>query len=258
MSHDRRWRVAGTLCLLAAGSGEYEIGPGDGLRVDVYDEPALSSEVDVSETCAVSLPLVGEVEACGTTPQELATAIEAAYRDGYLVRPSVSVSVVRYRSQRVDVLGSVDKRGPLFLDGETSVVEVISMAGGPSAENVVRVDVIRRDGSREAYDLKALMSAPEQVLAHGGDRIVLRPGEVVYLEGEVKQSGTVTMHEGMTVTQALASAGGPDVYANLKRVLVRRADGSRVRVSVPRIHKGLEEDIVLQPDDHIVVPRGIL
>ncbi|MCB9672801.1 MAG: polysaccharide biosynthesis/export family protein [Alphaproteobacteria bacterium] len=257
MAGRRRASMLLVLGAVAAGPAEYRIGPGDGLRVDVYDEGELSGEVDVSEGCTVSLPLVGEVPTCGLTATELATAITSAYADGYLVQPSVSVFVTRHRSQRVDVLGAVGKRGPLFLEGDTSVVEVISMAGGPSADNVVSVDVIRRDGTKEAYDLKKLMSSPERVLAQAGDRIVLRPGEVVYIEGQIKRAGTVTLHEAMTVTQVLASAGGPDLYANLKRVLVRRADGSRLRVNVLRVHRGVEEDIVLQPDDHIIIPRGI-
>ncbi|MCB9662661.1 MAG: SLBB domain-containing protein [Alphaproteobacteria bacterium] len=170
----------------------------------------------------------------------------------------MSVFVTRHRSQRVDVLGAVGKRGPLFLEGDTSVVEVISIAGGPSADNVVSVDASSAAMARRR-PTTSRSSCPRRsgVLAQAGDRIVLRPGEVVYIEGQIKRAGTVTLHEAMTVTQVLASAGGPDLYANLKRVLVRRADGSRLRVNVLRVHRGVEEDIVLQPDDHIIIPRGI-
>jgi polysaccharide export outer membrane protein len=156
----------------------------------------------------------------------------------------------------VDVLGEVQKRGPVYLQGPTSLVEVISAAGGPSAENVVEVEVVSAGGASRTYDLHALTAAQTDVSVQPGDRIVLKPGKVVYVEGQLKRPGEVLLRDGLTVTQALALAGGPEEFANLRRVLVRRADGSQELVNVPRVHKGLAPDPVLRSDDHIVVPRG--
>lgn len=253
----RRWHL-GTMVLVPAlaTAGDYHVGAGDKLNVHVYDEPDLSGEVLVSEGCTVTLALVGRLSVCGLTPTEIEHLVTDAYAGDYLVNPTIAVKVVDYRSQRIDVMGEVNKRGPMFLERPTSVVEVVSLAGGPTAENVVNVEVYSADGTVASYDLNALTASVASVMVQAGDRVVLKPGEVVFVEGEIKRPGSVTLSEGLTVTQALALAGGPDEYANLRRVLVRRADGSQVRVNVQRVHRGAEDDLVLAADDYLIVPRG--
>lgn len=256
-----RW-IAALVSLVAvvvggrALAGEYRVGAGDVLQVQVYEEPDLGGQVEVASTCTVSLALVGAVEVCELTPPEIEAKVRAAYADGFLVSPTVSVRVLQHRSQRVDVLGEVQKRGPVYLERDTTLVEVISLAGGPLAENVVEVQVVSADGETRTYDLLELAADPDDVLVRPGDKILLQPGKVVYVEGQIRKPGAVTLRGGLTVTQALALAGGPDEFANLRRVLVRRADGSQVRVSVPRVHRGADADPELAAGDHVIVPRG--
>ncbi len=246
------WMMLGS----TAQAGEYRVGAGDLLEVQVREEVELSGEVQVTDACTVSLALIGRIEVCGLTPGEIEARVEGAYQSGYLLDPAVAVRVLEHRSQRVDVLGEVQKRGPVYLQGPTSLVEVISAAGGPAAENVVDVEVISAAGESVRYDLRAITASAAEVLVRPGDKIVLRPGKVVYIEGQLKRPGEVTLRDGLTVTQALALAGGPDEFANLRRVILRRADGEQLRVNVPRVHRGLDPDLVLRADDHIVVPRG--
>lgn len=234
---------------------EYEVGAGDTLHVQVYTEPSLTVDVAVNDACAISLGLIGRVSVCGQTPGEIEEEITRRYADGYLVDPTVSVQVTSYRSQRVDVLGEVAKPGPQYLEGPTSLVEVISLAGGPAADNVVSVQVAHADGSSDTYDLLALRKA-DPVRVKAGDKVYLKPGQVVYVEGQISRPGAVTLQEGLTVTQAVALAGGPAEFANTRRVLVRRADGEKIRINLQRVHKGLDDDVVLEPDDHLLVPRG--
>lgn len=252
------WCAALVLALGAplASAGEYRVGAGDALDIQVYDEPELSGEVRVTEGCTVSLGLIGRVAVCERTVGEIEQALTARYAGDFLVEPSIAVKVAEYRSQRVDVLGEVEDRGPIYLEGPTTLVEAISMAGGPNADNVVVVEVTSVDGTTVTHKLPKLLAAAEPILARPGDKISLQPGEVVYVEGEIRNPGTVVLSDGLTVTQALALAGGPAEYANLRRVLVRRADGDKVRVNVQRVHKGVESDVILAADDQLIVPRG--
>jgi polysaccharide export outer membrane protein len=244
------------LLAAAASASEYEVGPGDVLHVQVYDEADLTTDVEVSRECTVTLALVGRVEVCGHTLGDVERTLNALYADGYLKNPTVAVRVAQYHSQRVDVLGEVVQRGPIWLEGPTSLVEVISLAGGTKADNVVDVEVTSADGAVKRYDLRALTERPDAVQVRAGDTVVLAAGEVVYVEGNVKKPGSVTMAEHMTVTQALALAGGPDDFADLRRVLVRHADGSQQRVNIQRVRRGRAEDFQVVPSDHIVVPRS--
>ena len=79
-------------------------------------------------------PLIGDVRVAGLTPG----AIEALLRDllgkDYLVNPQVSVSVQEYRSQRVFVLGEVEKPGTYAMTGQTTLLDVLSQAGGTGQE----------------------------------------------------------------------------------------------------------------------------
>lgn len=236
---------------------EYRIGTGDGLQVLVYNESNLHAEVVVSDRCEISLGLIGRVPACGVTAADLEERITKRYADGYLVNPSVSVKVTNHTNQRVDVLGEVEKRGPIFLERRATLIEVISMAGGPSGDNVVEVEVASSDGSRKSYEMSRLRSGEDVVHVQGGDRVTLKPGEVVFLEGEVKRPGTVVLRDGMTLTQALSLAGGLGEYANARRVFVKRKDGTRTRVNLGRIQRGQDEDFVLAADDYVVVQRGL-
>lgn len=239
----------------AHAQGEYRMGPGDTVHVTVYQEPSLAGELVVSDACTITLGLIGRVDVCGHTISEVEQEVTARYADGYLVDPHVAVRVERFHSQRVDVLGEVGKPGPQYLEGATSLVELISMAGGPAADNVVKVDIVRRDGTTTTYDLNRLPS-DGPVFVGAGDQVFLRPGQVVYVEGQIARPGTVTLVPGLTVTQALALAGGPTEFGRLRRVQVNRADGMKLRVNVVRVHRGVDEDVELQADDHLIVPQS--
>ncbi len=238
-------------------AGDYEVGPGDTLFVQVYDEAGLSGEVVVTDGCTITLALVGTVPACDRTTTALEREIAGRYRGDFLLNPTVAVRVTKFHAHRVDVLGEVAKPGPQYLDaGDASLVEVISMAGGPKEDNVVEVEVVSREGDRRAYDYLDLVAGQPATVSRG-DKIYLKPGEVVYVEGEIERPGAITLSDGLTVTQAIALAGGADEYANLRRVVLRRVDGSKIRVNVLRVQRGKDEDVRLQRDDHLLVPRGV-
>jgi polysaccharide export outer membrane protein len=245
-----------TLLVGPAHAVDYKVGPGDMLEVHVYDEPELSGQVVVSDACTITLAMVPRVEVCDRTPDEIEVVVADAYRGDYLLHPSVSVRVVEFQSQRVDVLGEVGKPGPQYLTGTTSLLEVISLAGGPN-ENVAWVNVVRESGESERFAI-TLLSAGEPVFVGRGDKVFLESGGVVYVEGQIRKPGAVALIEGLTVTQALALAGGPDEFANVRRVLVRRATGEKVRVNVTRVNRGKEDDPMLAEDDYVVVPRSAI
>ena len=88
---------------------DYVIGPGDLLRISVYDAPDLSREVRVSAEGFIRLPLLpGRVRADGLTPDELADQLARAFFARQLLRdPQVTVLVKEYRSRRVAGVNSV-------------------------------------------------------------------------------------------------------------------------------------------------------
>jgi polysaccharide export outer membrane protein len=142
------------LPLLASAQQEYVIGEGDLLRITVYDHPDLATESRVSGDGKISFPLIGEV-----TVHELAVAdaekvIEKLLGDGYIIKPQVHIFIVEYKSKKVTVLGEVAKPGIVVLRGASTLMEVLSDAGGitPNAGDAI---VITR---------KLIKPSPERML----------------------------------------------------------------------------------------------
>ena len=115
-------------------SGEYRVGPGDVLDVNVFEVEELSKPAVVSPRGTVSLPLIGEVFVGRMTPLEIEARLKQLYEINLLRDPQISVSVQEFRSQPVSILGAVERPGVYQLQGRRRLVEVLAMAGGLSGE----------------------------------------------------------------------------------------------------------------------------
>src|SRR5215831_17012403 len=113
---------------------EQTLGPGDVLRVSVYDNPDLSQEVTIGADGAFSYPLIGRVQAAGLQARQLESLLAKRFADGYLVSPQVGVTVIQHKSQQVYVMGAVSKPGPYPLQRQTTLLEALSAAGGTTPD----------------------------------------------------------------------------------------------------------------------------
>jgi polysaccharide export outer membrane protein len=106
----------------------YRLASGDRVRVIVFGQDNLSNSFSVDSSGAVAIPLIGQVHAQGLTTSELAGAIEARLRQGYVREPRVSVEVEAFRP--FFVMGEVNVAGQYpFINGMT-VQNAIAVAGG--------------------------------------------------------------------------------------------------------------------------------
>ena len=201
---------------------EYRVGAKDVLKITVWGHEDLSRPVVVSADGTFQFPLIGDVRVAGLTPG----AIEALLRDllgkDYLVNPQVSVSVQEYRSQRVFVLGEVEKPGTYAMTGQTTLLDVLSQAGGPGKNAGRQVVVVRfprsegpvtpgAAGQRDAARQPQAPSGRER-----GENIVLQNGDTVFVPkltsffvlGEVLRQGAYAMDKETTALEAVTLAGG--------------------------------------------------
>jgi polysaccharide export outer membrane protein len=107
----------------------YVIGPDDVLSIVFWRDKDMSAEVVVRPDGKISLPLMNDVQAGGLTPNELRDAIGGIARR-YVEDPSVTVVVKEIKSRKVFITGMVEKPGPYPLNGPTTVMQLISVAGG--------------------------------------------------------------------------------------------------------------------------------
>ena len=127
----------------------YRVGPEDVVEISVWHEDALKKEALVRPDGGISYPLIGEVQAAGKTVLEIRDEITRRL-EKFVPDAAVSVTIVKVGSQRVYVIGKVNKPGEFPVGRYVDVLQALSMAGGltPFADsNDIRV--MRRDGARQ-------------------------------------------------------------------------------------------------------------
>ena len=107
---------------------DYQLGPGDSIRIIVYQEPDLSGTFAINTNGEVSLPLVGQVSAAGLTTKELASNVESQLSRGYVKDASVAAEVVTYRPYYI--YGEVAKAGEYPYAANINVAKAVAAAGG--------------------------------------------------------------------------------------------------------------------------------
>ena len=245
---------------------EYRMGPGDIVQVSVFGIPELEKlEGEIDSLGRVSLPLVGEVKLGGLTLSQAQEVLTRAFSK-YVVQPKVSVAIKEYHSYRVSVLGEVNKPDVYALKGGRTLMDVLAMAGGLKADASHTITLVRLGKERTSMiiDLERLVSYGTS--SEGSQyNIILKPGDVVYVpkagsifvDGYVGHPGSFPLTSKLTVTQALAMAGGMEWEASHKVYVYRLGkDGSRkvVEVDVDKIREGKERDFPLEVNDVVFVP----
>jgi polysaccharide export outer membrane protein len=252
-------------------AAEYRIGAKDVLKVTVWGQEDLSRQVVVSADGTFAFPLIGDVQAAGLTPGELETRLRDLLGKDYLVNPQVSVSVHEYRSQRVFVLGEVEKAGTYTLTGRTTLLDVLSQAGGPGKSAGRQVAVVRFPRSEGPVvpgaagsvtfraNLRRLLDgvAEENILLQNGDTVFVPKLTSFFVLGEVLRQGAYAMEKETTALEAVTLAGGFTDRAapGGAKILRKRPDGAQDAIDVD-LSDPRAREVQLAEGDTLLVPRG--
>lgn len=218
----------------AAESGrDYTLGPGDMVRITVFQSPELTLDTRVAESGVVSYPLLGSVRLGGRTPAQAESAIANGLKAGGFVRdPQVSVLVQQVRANQVSVLGMVNRPGryPLDVTG-MRLSEVLALAGGVvfgGADTVVLTGTREGKPIRQEIDLVGLLGRAkgDDPVLQNGDALFVERAPMVYVYGEVQRPGQLRLERNMNVMQALAAAGGLNLKGTEKGMRLNRLDAS--------------------------------
>jgi polysaccharide biosynthesis/export protein len=264
----------------------YLIGPGDVLTIKALGEKDFDIDaISVEEDGKIQLPYVSEpITASCKTERELQSEVAEKWKV-YLKNPQISLRVTQRLSRPpVSVTGEVTKEAPFDLTRRTSLLEVLSAAGGATAKNGGTVQLIRTrppicaspdamdDWSRETagqgvavriYSLAAVVQgsteANPEILP--GDIINIPRAAPVYVTGEVKKAGELDMPAmGLPLTQAIAMANGNTTEAKKTIKIYRRKQGSTqpevILANLDAIKKGQDQDVMLQPYDIVEVGKA--
>ncbi len=215
---------------------DYPLGPGDSIRIQVFQNPDLTIDTRVSENGSVTYPLIGAVELGGLPVAAAEKKIAAALKDGgFVQQPQVNIVVMQVRGNQVGVLGQVNRPGRFPLETfNTRVSDMLAAAGGatPGGDDVAIVTGMRKGKPfRKVIDIPALYlneKTEEDIILSGGDTIYVHRAPVFYIYGEAQRPGAYRIEREMTIMQALAQGGGPTMRGSEWRLRLHRKNAEGV------------------------------
>lgn len=259
---------------------QYRIGPGDLLDIRVFNKPQFSRDgVRVDGRGMIRMPLIeGEIQAACRTVGELAKEITTRYLE-YARSPQVDVFIKEYQSTPVAVIGAVRSASRFQLQRRVRLLELLSFVGGP-ADNAGRsIQIVHATGASmcdtptpgasaevaaiDYYRLSDTLRGEEKAnpFVRPGDIVSLPEAEQVFVVGNVVKPSAIPLREPITVTRAIAMAGGklPDTKSDRVRI-VRQSPGStnktEIFVDLKAIDGRRAEDVALQAGDIVDVPTS--
>lgn len=258
----------------------YRIGPGDVLDVRVARAPELSRDaVRVDQGGMIRMPMLDvDIPAACYTEAELAQNIAKLYKK-YKNDPHVDVFVKEFQSQPVAVIGAVHASAQFKLQRQVRLLELISLAGGPTESAGQTIQIVHAGGgpfceqsgptttdSNDASSIVAyklvdtLKGVPEaNPLVRPGDIVSIPLADQVFVLGNVLKPSAIPLKEPLTVSRAIAIAGGtaPSTKKDKVRIL-RQIPGTtqkqEIFVDLKAIEKNKAEDVALIANDVVDVP----
>jgi polysaccharide export outer membrane protein len=163
----------------AQAEGDYRVGLGDSIQVSVWKEPEASTIVVVRPDGKISLPLVNDLEVSGKTPMEI-QEILAAKLSPFIKDPNVTVTVKEIHSHKVYVLGQVNKAGSYQIVQPTTILQMLTDAGGlqPYAK-AKSIYVLRTENGQQrklSFNYKDVVQGKkieQNIFVQPGDTIVV-------------------------------------------------------------------------------------
>lgn len=234
--------------------GDYKLGPGDNIRIIVFQNPDLTIETRVAESGSITYPLIGQAIIGGLTLDAAERKIAAALKDGgFVQQPQVNLQLLQVRGNQVAVLGHVLRPGRYPLETfNTKVSEMLAIAGGiapTGADSVIIVGT--RDGKtyRREVDIPALFlegKMNEDLVLAGGDAVYVHRAPMFFIYGEVQRPGSYRIERGMTLQQALVIGGGPNPRGTEWGIKVfRRNPGGQAEQISPDMQAPIQTDDVI-------------
>jgi len=263
----------------------YRIGAGDVLDVKVFNKPQFNREgVRVDPRGMIRMPLIKEeIRAACRTEEELEAEVTRLLKE-YILEPQVTVQIKEYQSEPVAMLGAVRSPSRFQLQRRVRLLELITFASGPSDSAGRNIQVVHT-GERVICDATAVNAPPtasdtatnqidyyklsdtlggeekSNPYVQPGDIVSIATADQVYVIGNVVRPTSLALTEPMTVSRAIAMAGGTALDSKKSEIhIVRQTPGTtdkkEILIDLDAINRHKAEDVVLMANDIIEVPAS--
>ena len=269
--------LLGSPLIANAQDDRYRIGPADVLDIRIHNRPHLSRDaVRVEGNGMIRMPLIEtEIKAACQTEGELAKEISTRYAK-YYKNLQVDVFIKGYHSRQVAIIGAVNDQSRFELQRRVRLLELLTYAKGPSTRAGQTINIVHstaaspckeapdeNEAAFSSYKLSDVLQGDPKSNPYleAGDIVTVPEADQVYVVGNVFMPLTIPLREPITLTRAIAMAGGlkQDTRKDKIRVL-RQEPGTSVRreitVDLYAIEKKRSDDLALLPNDIIDVPTS--
>ena len=238
---------------------DYVVGEGDLLKIMVYEHNDLATTARVSGDGKIGFPLLGQVEVADLNISQIAEKLQKLLADGYIVEPQVAVFVEEYRSKKATILGQVKNPGLYELRGPTTLLELISKAGGLAKDAGSKGSIKRKSNPAKditiiKIDIKSLIEKGDtslNIAIKDGDSVYIDKAEVFYVTGQVKKPSAYKYEGETTIIKAITMAGGFTEKASTGNVkIIRKVSGKE------QVFTKVKMDEPVLADDVIVVAES--
>jgi protein involved in polysaccharide export with SLBB domain len=238
----------------------YRVGTGDVLEISFGGASSDQAKVfTVSENGLLEDALLNQpLNVIGLTPEEITESIKENIKPSANSQTGkVLVTVREYNSHTIMVSGLVKEPGTKILRREAIPLYVVLADAQPLPEAEQVVCVSREEGKPVSLNLAEAQSI--NFLVRTGDVVTVQAAskKYFYVGGEVKEPGEKLLHAGLTLTQAILSAGGATEKGKLLQLTRESAGGllATTNYKLKDINSGKLPDPLIQPGDRIMVIR---
>lgn len=239
-------------------SRAYELNVGDQVGIESVADSDLDRELIVQPDGTVTLKLLGQVRAAGRTVEDLRVELEKLYTK-YYREPAITVTPLKVDTKLDDLRQSVNSQfgnggqvRPARVTPEGSIQ--LPVVGNVPVQGLTLDELARELQQRYAAQIEGIEVTPV---------LVQRAPRFAFVVGEVRTPGRFTLEGPTTVMQAIALAGGWNVGANLRQVVVfRRGDDWRLLATMLDVRGALygkspgpSDEIWLNDSDVVVIPK---
>jgi protein involved in polysaccharide export with SLBB domain len=248
---------------LAPVPADYVVGPGDELRIRIWGQVSLQSNVRVDRSGEIYLPQVGQVHVAGLAFSELDSHLRQAIGRVYH-NFDLTVDVGQIRAIQVYISGEARRPGVYTVSSLSTLVDALFASGGPSVQGSMRTIELRRAGAVvtrfDLYDLLIRGDKTKDTQLLAGDVIYVPPvGPQAAIYGSVRTPAIFELRRGETLAGALSDAGGTSSVAEEARVSIERIDEHHDRQAMEVAYDSTGLSTILADGDLIrvysIVPK---
>ena len=213
---------------------DYQMGPGDSIRVEIYGKTEQSFQLKIDRNGQVNLPNIGPLPVSGQTFSQMREQIATEIKRKS-IGVDVSVAMGSMRAMQVYIVGEANYPGAYNVNGLTTLIQALVASGGVNETGSLRnIQLLRKGDVIQQFDLYELLlkgNTSQDIRLSSGDTLFIPvKGGSIAIDGEVARPAIYELKESISLNEFITMAGGVMPAAYLSRVSVKRPTSKGVRI----------------------------